>query len=480
MKNIIEKPRKSFRTRIFIVFSIVFLLTSVIILYTNYLFQKETILDHTQVDAQNLMEMIVNNSISNILAEDYISLNLQLDSYAALDRVLAIKIFKNDELVIYKQNFVLGSFEEKLYRERQGRKIYTGKSDEAGNYIKIEYPVKSISYSDYTCELIYSIEEDYRRINKLLFYLIRIWIVLFLFGVILIFITSSGVSKPLEKVKDAILAVKKGDRDIRIDYTRNDEVGIVIKSFNDMVNKLRSMEKELEENAKFSTLFNFSSQFVHRIKNNILEISQFLENLETSHIEDENLKTMAKNLNERTINNIKFFSSISKTLSFNLENIQKVNPVLIIEEVFRSLTYHLNKKNIDYRIIILSDIPEILVDGDSLYEIIYNVIQNSMYAVDKNGEIYIKIKRISDDYLKIDVLDNGVGIEEQNVEKVFDPFFTTKKNGIGLGLSISKVLLKKMKGDIKINSNKGEGTQVSILLPINIKEEFEIISEYEW
>jgi two-component system cell cycle sensor histidine kinase/response regulator CckA len=70
-------------------------------------------------------------------------------------------------------------------------------------------------------------------------------------------------------------------------------------------------------------------------------------------------------------------------------------------------------------------------------------------------------------YIRLDVMDNGCGIDEANIGNIFDPFFTTKdrKEGSGLGLSITYTVVKNAGGNIKVNSEKGKGSRFTIVLP---------------
>lgn len=104
-------------------------------------------------------------------------------------------------------------------------------------------------------------------------------------------------------------------------------------------------------------------------------------------------------------------------------------------------------------------------------QVIMNILQNSIDAVNKNGEIWITTKMDTGN-IKILIKDNGIGIKKEDLPHIFDPFFTTKDvgEGIGLGLSISYSIVKEHGGTIEVNSDKDKGIEVSITLPIRQKE----------
>ncbi len=122
------------------------------------------------------------------------------------------------------------------------------------------------------------------------------------------------------------------------------------------------------------------------------------------------------------------------------------------------------------------------IDVEQFKQVIINILKNAQEAMPDGGKIDIKVyrkrqigKKIlstvflrdskSSDNIFIDIIDRGVGIDERDLRKVFIPFFTTKKSGTGLGLAISRKIIESQNGKIEIQSKKGEGTTVRIMLP---------------
>jgi len=123
-----------------------------------------------------------------------------------------------------------------------------------------------------------------------------------------------------------------------------------------------------------------------------------------------------------------------------------------------------------------NNLPQIKCFPQKLSQVFMNLLINSIRAIDEHGAITIAThlikagKRRQDEQVKIIVSDNGSGIEEENLKNLFDPFFTTKPvgEGTGLGLSITYDIVKSHGGEITVESNIGEGTTFTILLPIEI------------
>ncbi|WP_144395142.1 ATP-binding protein [Pleionea sediminis] len=114
----------------------------------------------------------------------------------------------------------------------------------------------------------------------------------------------------------------------------------------------------------------------------------------------------------------------------------------------------------------LRNVPDQVCYPGQLNQVIMNLLVNAGHAIEEKGTITIKTYDDKDN-LYISIKDTGKGIPEDNLERLFEPFFTTKPigQGTGLGLSISYGIIKKHKGDIKVSSQVGVGTEFLINLP---------------
>ena len=114
-------------------------------------------------------------------------------------------------------------------------------------------------------------------------------------------------------------------------------------------------------------------------------------------------------------------------------------------------------------------LPPVWVSSAELQQVLLNLLNNSVDAMDSSGgNIHISTQ-LSDDQIILKIADNGIGIAEANLARIFDPFYTTKPvgQGTGLGLSICYGIIKKLGGDIQVQSAKGQGTTFSVFLPVS-------------
>jgi len=102
-----------------------------------------------------------------------------------------------------------------------------------------------------------------------------------------------------------------------------------------------------------------------------------------------------------------------------------------------------------------------------LNQVFVNIIVNACHAIDDFGKITITTKKL-DDQVQITFQDTGKGIPKEILKKIFDPFFTTKPvgKGTGIGLAITRSIVDRHHGEIKVSSTEGEGTTFQITIPI--------------
>ena len=112
------------------------------------------------------------------------------------------------------------------------------------------------------------------------------------------------------------------------------------------------------------------------------------------------------------------------------------------------------------------DLPEIVADGDLLYQAFLNILINAMQAMPTGGDILLTVES-RDNVITTRFVDGGEGISEELMEKIWDPFFTTKEMGTGLGLGLVKNIIEAHGGTIQISNNlSGQGAEVTVELPI--------------
>ncbi|MFC2102862.1 ATP-binding protein [Bacteroidota bacterium] len=164
----------------------------------------------------------------------------------------------------------------------------------------------------------------------------------------------------------------------------------------------------------------------------------------------------------------------SQSIPYNPE---KLDVEELINECVFLLDHRFRAKKITITKNIESKNVKVFADRRQMEQVLINLLNNSVAALETDGKITISLRKISSnstqadeiigDNINISVEDNGKGIPENYLQKIFDPFFSTKSKseGTGLGLAIAKAIITRHKGNIKVDSNEGVGTIFNIYLP---------------
>jgi len=229
--------------------------------------------------------------------------------------------------------------------------------------------------------------------------------------------------------------------------------------------------RNLEYTQKLSSIGRLAAGVAHEINNPLSIINEkagLLKDLvEHDRYQDkERLLKMTASINQ-SINRCKSITQrllgFARQIGVHYENLD-VNEVL--QETLGFLKKEAISKNIHAQFQLDTSLPKISSDRGQLQQVFLNIINNAFAAVEKNGELTLKTWEVDADTIAVSISDNGTGMEDETINQIFEPFFTTKKQyGTGLGLSITYGIVKKLGGEIKVQSKPGEGSTFTIYLP---------------
>lgn len=234
-----------------------------------------------------------------------------------------------------------------------------------------------------------------------------------------------------------------------------------VMTFRDITEE-KIIRNELIQKDKMYSLGRLVAGIAHEIRNPLTSIKAYLEALPTKY---DNPKFREKITLQVPMEINRLNGLLKELLEYSKpKNIEKMEFSLniIIEEVMNLLNSLIKEKHIEVSMNIEKDIKA-YADKQKIKQVFINLILNSIEAVEDRGKLNIDVYQ-EIGKTKIKISDNGVGIEEGNLEKIFEPFYTTKQTGTGLGLLICYQCIKENDGEIDIMSKKGKGTVVIITL----------------
>ncbi len=328
------------------------------------------------------------------------------------------------------------------------------------------------------------------------------WIALSTMGIgaLLLIGAIRSITQPLKVlVKDA-QRIEVGDFSHRSEVQGDDEIAEMADSFNRMVDRLedsyREMEKlnrtleervkertrELEEAQtqllqaeKLASIGQLAAGVAHELNNPLMVI---MGNVQLSLREMKRGTQGPKELlsqTEEALKEIEQESQRAKMIVNNLLNFARVTSPSrveteihpILDESVKLVSHQADLQSVEVTKRYAAHLPAVKVDPGQIKQVFVNVILNAVQAMPLGGKVTLETG-VSGAYLKVLVQDTGVGISSDDLQKVFDPFYTTKEVGIGtgLGLSLSYSIVQNHQGMINLISKVGQGTTVTILLPL--------------
>jgi signal transduction histidine kinase len=139
----------------------------------------------------------------------------------------------------------------------------------------------------------------------------------------------------------------------------------------------------------------------------------------------------------------------------------------VIERLLHFMEPEFQQKTVRVKTSLDDQLPEIVLDGEQIYQVLLNIVFNAIQAMPEGGDLVLKTTVGSEgDTVEAEITDSGIGILPEKLEQIFTPFYTEKNRGTGLGLTIAKSIVEKHQGRITVTSTPGEGSTFRIILPL--------------
>lgn len=309
----------------------------------------------------------------------------------------------------------------------------------------------------------YNILKDLYEIRK---EILKIFLITIIFAFLISILLDLTISKPIIRLKNEAqnLLDKKGRLIGHFqESNRHDEIGVLARSLKELTRRLGS---------HLSFIESFSADLSHEMKNPLASIQNAIDiclNIKNKNEQKRFLEMIRKDAlrMEKLLHGIRELTKID--ISIDEEKKENIDPVKIIRQIIEGYKLRGIKQKINMEIkqsdTLLHIVPERFV------QILENLIDNAISFSPVNGIIIIKaIKKNS--HCEISIIDNGTGIENENIDKIFQRFFSyrpgnnDKNKHSGLGLSIVKSIVEAYNGSISAKNRKEGGAEFKIVLPI--------------
>jgi len=307
-----------------------------------------------------------------------------------------------------------------------------------------------------------------KEISTFLVAFINVYVLLVAIAIIYALLISSYIARPLKLIRDKLSQIKLGKRNEKIQWSKEDELGLLITEYNRMIDELAKSAELLARSERESAWREMAKQVAHEIKNPLTPMKLSVQYLQKAWKEnntdwDERLDRFTHTMIEQ----IETLSLIASEFS-NFANIAKVRneKIDLIKLIDGAITLF---KDFNIQISFEKQKGEKLfinADKTQMLRVFNNLIKNSIQAIDNkpDGKIQLSVKQKESFYL-ISITDNGCGIPNDQLEKIFTPNFTTKTGGMGLGLVMVKGIVDAAGGEIWFETQEKIGTTFFFTIP---------------
>ena len=311
-------------------------------------------------------------------------------------------------------------------------------------------------------------------------------------------IIARRISQPLSDLVAGTRRIVAGDWSFRARVASTGEIGELGSAFNAMVHELREGRAKLEEHnrtlegrvrqrtedlrqkeealvqsEKLASLGLLAAGVAHELNNPLTSIvmnaNLMMEEMGEGTPLYEELKTIDADAGRcrRIIEDLRAFARVRQ--------VERVSTGVdtVVEQALSSSAHELGRRDIFVQCDLAPGLPKITWDPARVVQVLTNLLVNAAQASGQGGRVVIRARR-DEDWLRLEVEDDGAGIPAAHRTQIFDPFFTTKADGTGLGLSISHGIVNEHGGRIEVESRTLEdaepggrtGTTVRVIVPI--------------
>lgn len=415
----------------------------------------------------NVFSVLTDFSESNILLVD-IDGRVLFES-GSTDIVKTDKLSKKtiDEI---KENSGLSKYGnlEGLFSQRRFNYIYSVEEEIAGESSPIGYIILTSSAS--------GMSRIFEQIIKVVIVL-SLWV--FLAAIVIVYFITNRITTPIKEISKAVKEYGKGNFDVRIPVSGEDEIATLAEAFNNMASELSKLEK---------TRNTFFSSVSHDLKTPMTSIHGFIEGILDGTIPEDKRSYYLGIVLEEVKRLTRLVNSLLDVTRMQSGSV-KLNPEYFdVCEMTRLILISFEEKIDELRLDVEfncdDDPSNVYADKDAIHQVIYNIVSNALKFTPEGGKLRIDItKDKSNNKYNISVYNTGIGIKKEELAYIFDSFYKADssrgldKTGTGLGMFIAKSKIEAHGEKIGVESEYEKYCRFYFTLSCNEKHVQKVLSE---
>lgn len=303
-----------------------------------------------------------------------------------------------------------------------------------------------------------------RRITTLRQRMIAVWLIAVLAGLALTYWLAKRILQPVKALDEAAAEIGRRNYAVRVKPETEDELGRLSETFNSMAESIQTAREDLIRQERISTIGRLSTSIVHDLRNPLAAIYGGSEMLVDSDLPPEQVRRLAQNIYRSSRHVQELLSELTDVTRGRTQAPEPCKLNEIVAAASEMLASQARKSGVEIRSEIPLDI-ELPLERSRMERVFENLFNNAIEAMPGGGTIRVTTKTGERD-VTIAVEDTGPGIDESIVSRLFEPFITSgKKNGIGLGLALSRKTVVDHGGDMWAEAAKGAGARFVVRLP---------------
>jgi signal transduction histidine kinase len=320
----------------------------------------------------------------------------------------------------------------------------------------------------------FSNEADYQdRIGSLLNIMFNIYALVFIAIALFAVFIARQITYPLNFIQESLGKIIYGKKNEPIKWERDDEIGALVKEYNNMITALEESAVKLAQSERESAWREMAKQVAHEIKNPLTPLKLGLQLLDKSWKDkDPKFDQKFERFSKSFVEQIESLSSIASEFSaFAKMPDTRLERINIFDMLNQAVTIFKQMDNLKISYHPATEPFYIFADRDQLLRCFNNLLKNAIEATPEDRPGLIEINHtITEKNILLTLKDNGNGIPENMREKIFEPNFTTKSSGTGLGLAFVKNSIENAGGKVWFETTTGVGTTFYLSLPLSTKE----------
>lgn len=230
--------------------------------------------------------------------------------------------------------------------------------------------------------------------------------------------------------------------------------------------EVQALKKEVETTRRLASLGRLAAGIAHEIRNPLSSIKGFATYFREKYADQAEERNTAEIM-------IKEVDRLNRVISQLLEfarplalQKKRVSLKTLLQHSLKMVERQAASRGVVVNTDLAPSSGDIEVDLDKITQVLLNLYLNALEAMDRGGTLSVTCSEEEENRrVKVSVTDTGTGIAAQDLEHVFDPYFTTKQTGTGLGLAIVHKIVEAHGGEVRVESETGRGTTVTLFLP---------------